>query len=101
MKSLKDLAVAVILLVVVLKVASVVPGESHTNATAKPMQQAFSNGVTVPSISNGYSCDLGELGKHDSYENKKQFWGDDAVSQGLKGASEAVGHSVGRLGVSF
>lgn len=101
MKSLKDLAVAAILLVAVFKVASLVPGESHTNTTAKPWQQPFSNGVTVPSMSNGYSCDLGELGKHESGENKKQFWGDDGVSQGFKGAADAVGHSLGRIGVSF
>jgi hypothetical protein len=101
MKSLKDLAVAAILVVVVLKAASVVTGEQHTNSKAKNMQQEFSNGVTVPSMNNGYPCDLGELGKHDGCENNKHFWGDDGVSQGFKGTADAVGHSFGRLGVSF
>jgi hypothetical protein len=101
MKSWQDLAVAAILLLVVFKAASCVPGESHTNTTAKNLQQTFSNGVTVPSMSNGYPCDLGELGKHDSCENNKHFWGDDGISQGFKGTGDAVGRSFGRLGVSF
>ncbi len=101
MKTIRDLAITALLLVAVFKIVSLVPGESHTNKTAKNLQQAFSNGVTVPSMSNGYSCDLGEMGKQDSHDTKKRFWGDDGISQGFQGASDAAGRSLGKLGVSF
>ena len=101
MKSLRDLAVAALLLVAVFKAASLVPGESHTNTTAKNLQQTFSNGISAPSLKSGYSCDLGELGKPKSYEAPKQFWGDDEISQGFKGASDAAGQSLNKLKVSF
>lgn len=51
------------------------------------------SGVTVPGMNSGYPCELGELGKPSVYENKKEFWGDDSISQGLKRASDAVGNS--------
>ena len=101
MKTIRDLAITALLLVAVFKLVSLAPGESHTNTTAKDLQQEFSNGVTAPSISNGYSCDLGELGKQNSYDPKKRFWGDDGISQGFQGASDAAGRSLGKLGVSF
>ncbi|MBS1956614.1 MAG: hypothetical protein JST89_20670 [Cyanobacteria bacterium SZAS-4] len=101
MKLIRDLAVTALLLVAVFKLVSLAPGESHTDNTANNLQQTLSNGVAAPSMRKGYSCDLGELGRLNSYENKKRFWGDDGISQGFQGASDAAGRSLGKIGVSF
>lgn len=108
MKTLKVVAITGALLVGALTLGSSLP-RLMQNHTELNKQDSVSNGIpasnsipkwnamTVPGMSSGYSCDLGELGNQKVESPKKEFWGDDSVSQGFKQASDGAGHCINRI----
>lgn len=114
MKTWQTVAISAVLLVGLAKVAGVIPGVSGTGsgletsgngvgvmgssgAIGSSMMPGVSgSGVVVPGMNGGYSCDLGELGRSTVTNNKKEFWGDDDISQSFKRTSEQIEKSIQR-----
>lgn len=92
MKTWQTVAISAVLLVGLAKVVGVIPGASGTGSGS----EISGNGVVVPGMNGGYSCDLGELGKSTVTNNKKEFWGDDDISQSFKRTSEQIEKSIQR-----
>lgn len=69
-------------------------GQAASLKAPDSVDYMLSNGVAVPGVNqgvdSGYPCDLGELGKHETYDRSKSFWGDDQISKGFAGASSGL-----------
>lgn len=99
MKAWQKVAIAAVVLVGVAKVTGALPGVhsdtgEHDGLVSGVMVPG--SNVVVPGMNSGYSCDLGELGKPIATKNKKEFWGDDDVSQSFKRTSDLIQNSVQR-----
>ncbi|RTL42429.1 MAG: hypothetical protein EKK48_10565 [Candidatus Melainabacteria bacterium] len=118
MKAWQKVAIAAVIVLGVAKVTGALPGvhsdtgehggvERGVTAYGNPGTLGSSgvsgsgvmvpgSNVIVPGMNSGYSCDLGELGKPIATKNKKEFWGDDDVSQSFKRTSDLIQNSVQR-----
>ena len=92
MKAWQKVAIAAVIVMGVAKVTGALPGV-HSDTG---VHDGLVSSVTVPGMNSGYSCDLGELGKPIATKNKKEFWGDDDVSQSFKRTSDLIQNSVQR-----